>query len=165
MKLYIKVENGQPIDHPAVEENLLQAFPDGIPFNWEPFNRIPFPTLKWYESFANPHVVYEKINGVWTDVFQVIQLTAEERAAKQQSVITEFNSREQASNWSAWTFDEATCAMVPPVSRPEPDQTKLEQKIFTFWCGADSNWKDTPAMPDGKYKFDFFAWQWVEITE
>jgi hypothetical protein len=48
---------------------------------------------------------------------------------------------------------------------PEPDETKLEQRIYTFWCGADNNWKDTPVLPESNYKFDFFAWQWIEITE
>jgi hypothetical protein len=56
--------------------------------------------------------------------------------------------------------------MVPPIPRPEPNQIKLEQGIYTVWCGADINWKDTPAKPvnDTQYKFDFLAWQWVEVV-
>jgi hypothetical protein len=91
-------------------------------------------------------------------------MTAEEKTAKQQSVITAFNSRLQASNWSAWTLDEATCTMQPPILRPELDEAKIAAGILTMWCGADNNWKDTPARPEGEYKFDFFAWQWVEVT-
>ena len=62
-----------------------------------------------------------------------------------------------------WTFDEATCNFVPPIPRPEPDQTKLEARIFTFWSGADKNWKDSPPYPnDGnQYKFDFIIWNWI----
>jgi hypothetical protein len=86
-------------------------------------------------------------------------MTAEEKTARQQEVITAFNSREQAENWFAWTLDEATCQMVPPIPRPEPVEGKL-----VFWCGADNNWKEAPARPEGNYKFDFFTWQWVEIV-
>jgi hypothetical protein len=51
--------------------------------------------------------------------------------------------------------------MQPPTPRPAP-----VEGVIIFWCGADVNWKEAPAYPvDGKkYKFDFFAWQWVEIT-
>jgi len=99
---------------------------------------------------------------VWT----VREMTAEEKAAKQQATRDAFNSREQAENWSAWTLDEATCVMVPPIPRPAEDQTKLNANIFTFWCGADANWKDTPAKPvdENQYKFDFLAWQWVQVV-
>jgi hypothetical protein len=54
--------------------------------------------------------------------------------------------------------------MVPPIPRPEPDQVKLDAGIKTFWCGADNNCKDTPVRPEGEYKFDFIAWQWVPIV-
>ena len=53
--------------------------------------------------------------------------------------------------------------MVPPISCPELDQTKLDAGIFTMWCGADANWKDTPVRPEGDYIFDFITWQWVEV--
>ena len=46
---------------------------------------------------------------------------------------------------------------------PELDQTKLDAGIFTMWCGADANWKDTPVRPEGDYIFDFITWQWVEV--
>jgi hypothetical protein len=93
-------------------------------------------------------------------------MTAEEKAAVQQRVIDKFNSREQAENWAAWTLDEATCTMVPPIPRPDLDQIKLEAGIQTFWCGAENNWKDTPAYPvdENQYKFDFLAWQWVQVV-
>ena len=164
MNLYIETENGQVKNHPAFEDNLLQAF-GAIPDHWEPFVRVERPTPSIYQVVEDKEPVYAKVDGVWTDVWSVREMTAEEKSAKQQVAISVFNDSEYASNWSAWTLDEATCKLVPPIPRPEPDQTKLEQKIFTVWCGAENNWKDTPVRPDGNYKFDFFAWQWVEITE
>ena len=113
---------------------------------------------------ASPNAAYLKINGVWTDVWSVRDMTVEEKSAKQEIVRNEFNAREQFENWSTWILNEETCQMVPPIPRPERDQAKLDQKIFTYWCGAENNWKDTPILPDGNYKFDFYAWEWVEIT-
>jgi len=164
MKLYIETENGQVKNHPAFEDNLLQAF-GTIPDHWEPFVRVERPTPSVYQVVEDKEPVYAKVDGVWTDVWSVREMTAEEKSEKQQAAISVFNNSEYDSNWSAWTLDEATCKLVPPISRPEPDQAKLEQKIFTVWCGAENNWKDTPVRPDGNYKFDFFAWAWVEITQ
>lgn len=160
MNLYIQVENGQTVNHPAFEDNLLQAF-GGIPDNWEPFVRVERPATGVYDILESDMPTYQKVNGTWTDVWALRPMTDAEKAAKKQSVIDAFNAREQASNWSAWTLDEATCTMVPPIERPAPDDTKLAAGIQTFWCGADNNWKDTPVRPQGDYKFDFLAWTWV----
>ena len=164
MNLYIETKNGVTKNHPALEDNLMQAF-GVIPTRWEPFTRVEKPLPTVYQTFDYPEFVYAKVNGVWTDVWTLRDMTEEEKTAKQQAVITEFNSREYASNWAAWVFDETTCSMQPPIPRPALDQTKLDAGIATFWCGADSNWKDTPAHPvdNNQYKFDFFAWQWVAV--
>jgi hypothetical protein len=165
MNLYIETENGVTKNHPAFEDNLFQAF-GFIPTRWEPFIRVERPVPTAYQVLESNEPVYTKVNGVWTDVWSLREMTAEEKIVKQQAVITAFNKQKYASNWSAWTLDEDICVMVPPIPPPEPDQTKLEQNIFTFWCGAENKWKDTQAYPqDGKqYQFDFFAWVWIEIT-
>lgn len=163
MNLYIETENGQIKNHPAFEDNLIQAF-GSVPAHWEPFIRIERPILGVYELMTLDNSTYEKINGVWTDVWHKRDMTAEEKAAKQQEAIANFNNREQAENWSAWIFDEDACAMKPPIPRPEPDLAKIEAGIYTMWCGADANWKEAPARPEGEYKFDFLAWQWVPIV-
>ena len=164
MNLYIETENGQTKNNPAFEDNLLQAF-GSIPDHWEAFTRVERPVPAVYQVLDSDEPTYQKIDGVWTDVWALRDMTAEEKTAKQQAVITAFNAREQASNWSAWTLDEATCKMQPPIPRPDPDQTKLDAKIFTYWCGAENNWKDTPAQPidEYQYKFDFIAWNWVKV--
>jgi len=158
MNLYIETENGFTKNHPAFENNLIQAF-GAVPANWETFIRIERPTLGVYQILESEQPSYEKVDGVWTDVWSVREMTAQEKTAKQQAVITRFNEREQSSNWSAWTLDEATCTMQPPIPRPD----FIEGKIV-FWCGADANWKETPTLPEGNYKFDFFAWQWILIV-
>jgi hypothetical protein len=157
MNLYIETENGQTKNHPALEDNLIQAF-GSIPAHWEAFARIERPLLTPYQTLDSEVPVYAKVNGVWTDVWSVSNMTAEEKTAKQTAVITSFNNREQAENWSAWTLDVATCIMVPPTPRPDPTEG-----VLVFWCGADNAWKEAPARPEGEYKFDYIAWQWVEI--
>ena len=158
MNLYIETQDGQTINHPAFEDNLLQAF-GAIPAHWEPFTRVERPTPGVYQLLESDEAVYAKVDGVWTDVWTVRDMTAEEKTAKQQATRDAFNTRPQAENWSAWTLDEATCTMVPPIPRPEPVKGKI-----VFWSGADANWKEAPARPEGNYKFDFIAWQWVEAV-
>jgi hypothetical protein len=165
MNLYIETENGVTKNHPALENNLIQAF-GAVPAHWEPFTRVERPVPGIYQVLENQEAVYAKVNGVWTDVWTVREMTAEEKAAKQQAARDAFNTRDQAENWSAWTLDEATCVMVPPIPRPAIDETKVAAGIMTFWCGADNNWKDTPAKPvdENQYKFDYLAWQWVAVV-
>lgn len=165
MNLYIETENGTTKNHPAFEDNLIAAFGE-IPSHWEPFTRVQRPLPGLYQVLASEVSVYTKIDGVWTDVWSIRDMSAEEKAEARQGVITDFNNREQSENWSAWTFDEATCTMAPPIPRPAQNPMKVGLGIETFWCGADSNWKDTPRRPfdEKQYKFDFIAWQWVEIT-
>ena len=163
MNLYIETENGVVKNHPALEDNLLHAF-GAIPDHWEPFVRVARPEPDVYQKVAYDEPVYTKINGIWTDVWTLRDMTAEEKTFKQQATITTFNALPNAFNFSTWTLDEATCTMVPPIERPSIDQTKIDAGIFTFWCGADNNWKDTPVRPAGEQTFDFATWQWEEVV-
>ena len=163
MNLYIQIENDQPINHPALMDNLVQSL-GGIPPGWEQFIRVPPPVLGIYQVLESEQPTYTTQFGYWMDTWTIRDMNEAEKAAKQQTVRDAFNAREQAENWSAWTLDEATCTMVPPIPRPEPDEAKLAQSIMTFWCGADANWKDAPVRPEGNYKFDFIAWQWIEVV-
>lgn len=158
MNLYIETENGTTKNHPAFEDNLIQAFGE-VPLRWESFVRVERPVPSLYQVLDSETPTYAKVNGVWTDVWSLREMTAEEKTTKQQAVIDAFNTRDQAANWSAWALDEATCTMQPPIPRLVPIEGK---KIF--WCGADNNWKEAPASPtEGDYKFDFFAWVWVAV--
>lgn len=166
MNLYIQIENEQAVNHPAFEDNLLQAFGE-IPISWQPFIRVERPILNVYQILNSDEPTYQKIDGVWTDFWSIREMTNEEKIIVQDFVKSNFNNREQAENWSSWTLDETTCEMIPPIPRPIADATKIAAGIMTFWCGAKNNWKDTPIKPidDKQYKFDFFNWQWVEVTQ
>lgn len=160
MALFIQIQDGQPINHPVYDFNLFQAFGQ-IPEGWQMFERIAAPVPNEYQILASHESTYQQIDGTWKDVWDLRDMTAEEKAAKQQAVKDAFAAREQASNWSAWVFDEATCTMQPPIPRPDPVEGKI-----VVWCGADANWKEAPTYPtdEGQYKFDFLAWQWVAVV-
>jgi hypothetical protein len=158
MILFIETENGTTKNHPALEDNLIQAF-GSVPDNWESFVRVERPLLGVYQVLESNTPVYAKVNGVWTDVWSVREMTTEEKDTLHQTTRDEFNNREYASNWSAWTLDETTCRMIPPIPRPAD-----VEGVLVMWCGADNNWKEAPTRPEGEYKFDFFAWQWVALT-
>jgi len=164
--LYIQIENGQTIDHPLTEENILQNY-GSIPENFEPFTRASLPTLNEFQVFEIEKTTYQKVNNVWTDVWSVRDMTDSEKAEKiKNNYLSVWNANPQVSNWSTWTYDYVTQKMQPPIPRPEPDQTKINAGIKTVWCGADNNWKDTPPKPDDakEYNFDFFEWNWKEVT-
>ena len=157
MNLYIETENGQTKNHPAFEDNLLQAF-GAIPSHWEPFNRIARPTPNVYQV-VNEESTYEKIDGVWTDGWALRDMTDAEKAEVQQAVKDNWLALPNRDNFIAWTFDEATCAYAPPTPRPTDGNY--------FWQGTTNSWVIRPPYPDdGKqYKLDFPTATWVLVTQ
>ena len=160
MNLYIETENGQVKNHPAFEDNLIAAF-GSVPEHWELFIRVPRPEVIRYEVVDPSESRYEKVDGVWTDVWTVRPMNELEKANYQQGVKDAWALIPNYQNFVAWVFDEDTCSYKPPIPRPEPIEG-----VTILWCGADNNWKEAPARPvdDNQYKFDFFAWQWVQVV-
>lgn len=160
MNLYIQTEDGQCVNHPALESNLVQAF-GGVPDHWKPFVRVEQPALAFNEVLESEDPVYQQVDGVWTDVWVVRTLTTEEVEAKKeavkQSVLDAWALISNAFNFTAWVYDDETQRMVPPIPR-----LVEEGKIFR-WSGTDNNWKEAPPYPKdgGMYKFDFAQWIWV----
>jgi hypothetical protein len=181
MELFIRVdENGNAVGHPMLGDNFREVFPhvdiENLPPEFAKFVRVPFPTVGVYEVVEGAKLdggeningvpTYQRVNGVFTDVWPIRQMTDAEKTEKQQNVKNFFGALEQVENWSAWVFDEATCTMQPPVPRPVKDQVKEDARIFTYWCGAENGWKDSPPRPhdENQYRFDFLAWQWVQVV-
>lgn len=159
--LYIQVEDGAPINHPAFVSNLIEAF-GAVPDNWEPFVRVENPTLTDKSIvLAALDPVYQKINGVWQDVWLTRPKTLEELAAEKQRrldfVMQLWSQRPYAHNFTAWVLDEEKENYVAPIPRPTDGK-------FYRWSGPDNNWKEAEPFPqDGKqYYFDFDNWVNVE---
>jgi hypothetical protein len=157
MNLYIETENGATKKHPAFEDNLIEAF-GAIPAHWEPFIRVEKPQPTLYQVLDSEEPTYAKVNGVWTDVWVLRDMTAEENTAKHQVEKDRWAALPYRSNFTAWIFNENINRYEPPIPKPEFVEGKDVR-----WCGADNNWKEVPARPEGEYKFDFIAWAWVAI--
>jgi len=159
MNLYIETDsNGNPVNHPALEDNLLDAL-GIVPEHWEPFVRVEKPIIGVYQVFTSDEPTYQKINGVWTDVWTVREMTAEEKLQHQQDVKDAWARLPERDNFSAWVFDESTCNYSPPTPRPVLGNY--------FWQGTTNSWQLRPEYPiDGKkHKLDYASATWVEITE
>jgi hypothetical protein len=58
MNLYIETENGVTKNHPAFEDNLMQAF-GSIPAHWEPFIRVERPAIGVYKIMTADEPTYD----------------------------------------------------------------------------------------------------------
>jgi len=159
MQLYIEIENGAPKNHPALEQNLLDAYGE-IPTGWEPFLRVEKPKPPLYSVHDGEPAVYEKVDGVWQDVWRFRDMTSEEKLVAQNDVKLMWQNRKQAENFTAWVFSEELCDFVPPIPRP------TDGKEY-FWHGVTSSWVQRPPYPrDGKpYILNFTLGVWEENTE
>lgn len=110
MNLYIEIDNNQPKNHPAFEDNLLQAF-GNIPEHWVPFIRVEQPPIKIYEVYEG--LTYELLDGNYTDVHHIRDMTNEEKLDIQRTVKENWNNY-----YPSWVFDENTCLFSPPVPYP-----------------------------------------------
>jgi hypothetical protein len=165
MKLHIQVdENGNTVNHPAFEDNLIQAFNE-VPSHWEPFVRVERPTPTIYQVLDSQEPTYQKVDGVWTDVWDLRDMTDEEKTAKQQATKDAWAALPDRDNFTAWTFDESTCTYKAPTEMPDPS-TWPEGQIYR-WQGSTNTWALAPVMPiDGKqYKWNFTTWVWEEVTK
>jgi len=77
--LYLKIINGLPVDHPSLQDNLLDVFGE-IPSEYKPFIRTDQPHLGYFEEWDTEAVQYAQVNGVWTDLWPRKQVDAERYA-------------------------------------------------------------------------------------
>jgi len=68
---YIQIdEEGNPVNHPMLEENLIDIFPNGIPEKYQPFNRTSIPIPNTFENVSF-EPIYQKIDNIWQDVWLI----------------------------------------------------------------------------------------------
>lgn len=72
VNFYIKVdESGNAVGHPYLVENLKDHFPNGIPEEkYQPFVRVSRPIPGVFENI-NDQPTYQKIDGIWQDVWDI----------------------------------------------------------------------------------------------
>lgn len=117
MELVIQIRDGVPFEHPILLENFKQAFPDidvnNLPSEFARFVRIPPPEIGHYQ--INEGSKYEFLGGIWTDVWQIRDMTPEEKASK-------IALAQPLKPFPSWVFDEANYAWVAPVAYPDPSK-------------------------------------------
>ena len=117
MRYFIKIDNGQIIDHPIQEDNFVSAFPnidiDNLPPTFAEFIRRPQAPIGVFEVYQG--VEYDWVGNVVEDIHFVRPMTEEEKN----------QTREEAKkNWeeingpSSWIFDPETCLHNPPIPYP-----------------------------------------------
>jgi len=136
MNLYIQLQNGEPINHPIVEDNLRQAFPemdlDNLPETFARFERVLGTGVGTYE--VSEGATYEWVDGVVKDVHHVRAMTAEERTAKQDAVKTAW---QQSNGFASWIFDEDQCRFLPPLAYPEDGHQYYWDEPTVNWVKID----------------------------
>jgi hypothetical protein len=120
MELYIRIKDGQPFEHPIFRDNFRQAFPNidtnNLPADFAPFVRVEPPAVGPYEKSRT--VSYQLVDGVYTDVFLIEQMTDEEIAAKQQAVKDSW----ALNGFASWLFNETTCEFEAPTPKPQDNK-------------------------------------------
>jgi hypothetical protein len=86
MKLFIQIRDGQPFEHPIMEDNFYQAFPhispNDLPPQFAHFERIEPPNNVGVYEIAE--VSYQWVDGIVKDVWTIRNMTAAERDQKTQ---------------------------------------------------------------------------------
>jgi len=131
MELFIRIKDGQPFEHPILGDNFRQAFPNvdtnNLPAEFARFVRVAPPAIGVYQK--NQTVSYQMVNGAYTDVFSVEQMTAEEIAAKQQATKDAWAE----NGFASWVFNESTCSFEAPTPRPTDGKFYQWDEPTTSW--------------------------------
>lgn len=131
MRLFIRLKNGQPFEHPIFEHNFVEAFPDidlnALPENFAEFIRVPVKELDTFE--VHVETKYEWSGSFVTDVHYYRPMTEEEKAVK----IEELKNMPHPANW---VWNETLFTWQPP---PKPDMPST----------------------GGPWRFDLETYKWV----
>lgn len=99
MKLFIRIIDGKPFEHPILQENFCQAFPEvdieNLPINFAEFIRVETPFIDKFQVYEG--VTYEKDEDayIWRDVHHVREMNEEEK----QTYITNLKNQEMPLGW------------------------------------------------------------------
>ena len=84
MNCFIKIENGFPVGHPYLEDNVRDALShldwDNVPEGWARFKMVEQPKVETFEVL-NP-CSFEQIDNVWQHVWSVREMTPSEKAVR-----------------------------------------------------------------------------------
>lgn len=128
--LVIKIQDGQPVDHPIVRQNFQQCWPD-LDFDnpgpgFAPFQRRESPVPGVYEIVEDHGYTW---NGQQVENHWVLRaMTDQEKTQKQQDTQNAWNNF-----YPSWIFNETTCAFEAPIERP------LDGRLY-LWDESNVSW-------------------------
>ena len=126
MALFLQIQNGQPVNHPVYDFNLIQAYSQ-IPQGWAMFNRVERPTGLITSPFQTAQCTYAlSSDGVtWEDVWTAVEMTDAEKSA----LIAERQANPPGPNV---TLDTSTLEWKPNTTKP----TDGQKYYWDFQTGA-----------------------------
>lgn len=128
MRLFIRLQNGEPLGNPIFEDNFVAAFPDvdinNLPPEFSEFVRVP-ATVGKFEVHEGSS--YERVGSVYTDVHRIRPMTPEERAAQ-------IETTRPGPDWT-WNEEKQLWNMPPMPNAGGPWHFDLLQKK---WVAVDT---------------------------
>jgi hypothetical protein len=173
MRLFIRIKNGKPFEHPIVEDNFRQAFPhidpDNLPPEFAEFIRGAPPAIDRFEVYEG---VEYKWNGyAYKDHHKKRPMNGAEKAAE----IAKIKGRKPKESW---VWDEEKLTWQPP-KRPtiggpwrfDPvakDWVIATEPPFPSWVISEDGTHytaPTPRPQDGnRYRWDEPTLSWVQVN-
>ena len=133
MELYIRIVDGQPVDHPILGDNFKQAYPhidtNNLPADFARFVRVDRPSYNRIYQYISPASTYQWVDGVVMDVWENRDMTPEEKAATIALAM-------QHQPYPSWTFSEEQCVWLPPVERP----ADFSMEKMYYWDEPTLSW-------------------------
>ena len=84
--LFIKIIDGQPVDHPLLDINLKHIYGslEDIPPEYKLFLRVPQNVTPGH--FQKAVATYQEVDGVWQDVWGIEDMNEEETVAREKEI-------------------------------------------------------------------------------
>lgn len=173
MRLFIQIRDGQPFEHPILDENMREAFPhidqNNLPETFAEFIRVAPPVTDRFEVYEG--VTYEKVGSVYTDVHHVRPMTEEEKADK----IAQIKAHKPGNNWR---WDDVKLKWLPPIlpttggpwrfDRQALDWVIATEPPFPSWTLREDGLIYVAPIPrpqDGRlYHWDEPTLSWVPVN-
>ena len=132
MDLFIRIENGSPVDHPITLENLQMVYPGfdpaNPPENFMPFVKLGVPYRDFFEVYEG--VTYIMESNYVTETHHVRPMTSEEK----QNYINDLKQQFIENGGDEdWYFDENLLTFVPSVPYPTDGQKYMWDKDNNIW--------------------------------
>jgi hypothetical protein len=131
--LYIEVVDGEIINHPIFESNLIEVFPNIVLDDHDkyiPFQRVPQPQIGIFQINEGVSYEFDGPNLV-KDVWKIRDMTATEKQAA-------IDKARAVQPYPSWTFDETTLIWSPPV--PYPGNLNSQKRYV--WDEDSLSWKE-----------------------